>query len=193
MKSQYYRQAGTTKKSYVYGRMQSRTAYIQKTYGGDRKQTMWKRDEEEVPEYEEGREYTNRQIELMTDALLREDARSEMCRVCGDRGEPTGTVRTEGQGISDQEGNELAINFTEYRCGDGHSWYQGEGEARGIGGDNPILFEEHLQSRRRREIFPNNGTPDPSIVAGIYNRVHPQGRKVNSAEQRSKNGASFYR
>lgn len=154
---------------------------------------MWKKDEEETPEYVEGKKYTNRQKELMADAWLREDARSEMCRICGGRGEETGKVKEMAEGITDDAGNELKLKFPEYACETGHAWFQGEGEARGIGGDNPILFEEHLHSRKRREIFPANGTPDPSIVAGIYNRIHPQGRKVNSAEQRQKNGASFYR
>lgn len=67
------------------------------------------------------------------------------------------------------------------------------GRERGIGGDHPILFEDHLYQRRRREIQCASGTPDPEIVAGLYNRQHPQGRKVNSPEQRSKNGASYYR
>lgn len=152
-------------------------------------------EEEETPEYEEGRtDYTNRELQLMADEMLREDARSELCRVCEQRGDPTGHVEARLQeGVTDSEGNALSLDFPEYRCGNGHSWFKGEGLARGIGGDNPILFEEHLQSRRRREIFPANGTPDPSIVAGIYNRTHPQGRKVNSEEQRRKNGASYFR
>ncbi|MDB5280880.1 MAG: hypothetical protein JWR61_5835 [Ferruginibacter sp.] len=154
---------------------------------------MWKREEEETPEFEEGREYTNRQMELMADAWLREDARAEMCRTCGARGVLTGKVKTLAEGVTDKAGNELHLEFPEYVCEKDHHWFQGEGEARGIGGEAPILFEEHLQSRRRREIFPTNGTPDPSIVAGIYNRTHPQGRKVNSKEQRSRNGASWYR
>lgn len=154
---------------------------------------MWRREQEETPDYVEGEHYTNRQMELMADAILRGDARSEICRECRCRGEVTGEVQSVSQDIKDDSGHELYIEFPEYGCTNGHTWFQGEGEARGIGGDDPILFEEHLQSRRRREIFPTNGTPDPSIVAGIYNRVHPQGRKVNSAEQRSRNGASFYR
>lgn len=60
-------------------------------------------------------------------------------------------------------------------------------------GLNNILFEEHLYSRRRREIYNINGTPDPSINEGMFWRTHPQGRKVNSDEQRKKHGASFYR
>lgn len=67
------------------------------------------------------------------------------------------------------------------------------GKPRGINGENPILFAEHLYSRRRREIYTESGVPDPSLVSGIYNRTHPNGRKVNSAEQRKKNGASYYR
>lgn len=74
-----------------------------------------------------------------------------------------------------------------------------------IHGDNPILFEEHLYNRRRREILVTSGTPDDiqgldderGIHRGdgqkIFNRTHPQGRKVNSEHQRKKNGASYYR
>lgn len=87
----------------------------------------------------------------------------------------------------------LQLAFPEFGCLNGHKWFQGEGAVRGIGGDNPILFEEHFQSRKRREIYTTVGTPDPNIVVGIYNRTHPQGRKVNSEEQRKKNGASFFR
>lgn len=126
----------------------------------------------------------------MADQLLREDAKSEVCRECGKRGEEIGHKDTE-QAPQDEEGNALHVSFGEYKCENGHEWYIGEGAARGIGGEDPILFEEHIQSRRRREIFNTLGTPDPSIVSGIYNRVHPQGRKVNSEEQRKKNGASF--
>lgn len=152
-------------------------------------------EEEETPEYEEGKtDYTGRQLQLMADEMLREDARSELCRECGERGTETGNVESRLQhGIQDAEGNALSLDFPEYRCDKGHIWFKGEGEARGIGGQDPILFEEHLQSRRRREIFPANGVPDPSIVAGLYHRTHPQGRRVNSPEQRKKNGASFYR
>lgn len=74
-----------------------------------------------------------------------------------------------------------------------------------IHGENPILFEEHLYNRRRREILVTSGTPDDiqgldderGIHRGdgqkIYNRTHPQGRKVNSEHQRKKNGASYFR
>jgi hypothetical protein len=67
------------------------------------------------------------------------------------------------------------------------------GKRRGIDGENPILFDEHQKERKRREIYTKNGTPDPSLVQGIYNRTHPEGRKVNTDEQRRKNGASYYR
>lgn len=74
-----------------------------------------------------------------------------------------------------------------------------------IHGENPILFDEHLYNRRRREILVNSGTPDEiqgldderGIHRGdgqkIFNRTHPQGRKVNSEHQRKTNGASYYR
>lgn len=67
------------------------------------------------------------------------------------------------------------------------------GKPRGIAGENPVLFEEHLYSRKRREIYNQNGVPDPSINEGMFWRTHPQGRKVNSNDQRKKHGASFYR
>lgn len=71
------------------------------------------------------------------------------------------------------------------------------GKPRGIGGEDPILFAEHLYARKRREIYPTsenaNGVVDPSVQQGMFNRQHPQGRKVNSDEQRRKNGASYYR
>jgi hypothetical protein len=56
-----------------------------------------------------------------------------------------------------------------------------------------FLLDDALQSRHRREILPASGTPDPSVVQGIYNRTHPEGRKTNTKAQRAKNGASFYR
>lgn len=55
-----------------------------------------------------------------------------------------------------------------------------------------ILLVGHLMDRKAREIYVTSGTPDPEIVQGLYWRTHPNGRKVNSAEQRSKNGASYY-
>lgn len=67
------------------------------------------------------------------------------------------------------------------------------GKPKGIRGDNPILFEEHLYARRRREIHNENGVPDPSIAQGMYFRTHPQGRKVNSEESRKRHGSSYYR
>jgi hypothetical protein len=67
------------------------------------------------------------------------------------------------------------------------------GKERGIKGKDPILFDEHIYQRQRREILNENGIPEPGLVQGIYNRVHPEGRKVNSEEQRRKHGASWYR
>jgi hypothetical protein len=58
---------------------------------------------------------------------------------------------------------------------------------------NPILFKEHMRTRYRREIYPKSGVPDPSVEQGMYNRTHPEGRKVNSEYQRKVNGASYYR
>lgn len=148
---------------------------------------------EEGLEYEEGKEYSNAQLNQLADDFLREDAKKEICRECEKEGKETGQFNPIQQKVKDEEGNELVIDFPEFKCENGHKWYQGEGKVKGIKGDAPILFEEHLYQRRRREIYTTIGTPDPSIVAGIYNRTHPDGRKVNSDAQRKKNGASYYR
>lgn len=175
--------------------MYRRYLHMSKTYGTDRRKTMrWQRDEEPVsPEIEDGKKYTNSELSAKADAWLREDAKAELCRECGKRGEKTANTVTKEQEATDERGNVLILDFKELSCENGHFWFEGEGQPRGIGGENPILFEEHFQSRRRREIYTTIGTPDPSIQQGIYNRIHPQGRKVNSQEQRKRNGASFYR
>lgn len=67
------------------------------------------------------------------------------------------------------------------------------GKERGIGGEDPILFADHLYQRQKREILNENGVPEPGLVSGIYYRTHPEGRKVNSDDQRKKNGASYFR
>lgn len=67
-----------------------------------------------------------------------------------------------------------------------------ECKKRGIGGENPILFESHLMNRKKREIMVTTGTPDPSLVQGIYIRSHPNGRKVNSPEARKAHGLGYY-
>lgn len=139
-----------------------------------------------------GQRYTGRDLDLIADEILRQDVRSEICRTCGERGTKTGVMRQEEQAAIDSEGTRLVLEFEQVSCEGGHEWWQGEGEPRGIGGDNPILFEEHMLSRKKREIYCTVGTPDPSIVQGMYNKSHPQGRKINSPEARSKHGASYY-
>lgn len=74
------------------------------------------------------------------------------------------------------------------------------GKVRGLKGDAPILFAEHLYSRRRREIqVTSTGVPDPAYTLndkgqpGMYWRVAPNGRRVNSTEARKNGGASFFR
>ena len=63
-----------------------------------------------------------------------------------------------------------------------------------------FLFQEHIEPRWRKEVRVETGTPDQSITNSLspdgqtmYNRQHPQGRKVNSDAQRKSNGASYYR
>jgi hypothetical protein len=163
------------------------------------------RQQEEAPEFVEGKtDYTKSELQLMADELLREDSRRELCRECledgleNPYGDETGAIDSrplmkQGKQVEDSDGNYVFVDYPELECPVGHRWWFSEGKARGIDGEDPILFEEHLQNRRKREIYTQMGVPDPSIVSGIYNRTHPQGRKVNSADQRKKNGASFYR
>jgi hypothetical protein len=108
----------------------------------------------------------------------------------------------EGNILLDDAGDALYVAFPELICDKGHRWYKGEGPRRNINGRNPILFESHLYNRKRREIQVKDGVPDPAYtmdrwgknpIQGLYNRAHPQGRKVNSDHARRTHGASFYR
>ena len=157
-------------------------------------------DDFDASTFEEGKEYKNWQLEKIADDLLKEDSKRETCRTCQKYGTETGETESQplidsatGEYVTDDDGNTLYADVPEITCEDGHRWYKGEGKRRGIDGDNSILFENHLRDRHRREIQTSIGTPDPSIARGMYNRTHPQGRKVNSQEQRKRNGASFFR
>lgn len=105
-------------------------------------------------EYEEGKQYTDKELEQLADQFLRDDAKSIDAAT---------------------------------------------GKPKGIQGENPILFEEHLRKRASREIGNERGVADPAYTLnsngqpGMYNRVAPDGRKVNSEDQRRRNGASFFR
>lgn len=155
-------------------------------------------DPSEVPEYIEGKKYTGRELDLMAESLLREDARKEKCRICTKFGALTGEAiikdqfDKQGKPILDEAGKQLRVKFPEYVCENDHKWYKGEGKAKGISGKNPILFEEHIIQRKRREIMSNAGTVDPSIVEGMYFRSHPQGRKINNSKVRKEKGLGFY-
>src|SRR4051794_8822816 len=93
------------------------------------------------PSIQEGKSYSNRELELKADALLRADAATETCPSCGS--------------------TELDPKADAPTCPDGHTWDRLVSRRRGINGKDPILFEEHVQSRRRREIYNANGVPDP--------------------------------
>lgn len=155
--------------------------------------------DDDTIEYVEGKKYSKWELEQLADQFLRDDTRRELCRKCGEYGSETGHVESQPQydkeekPLVDDEGGQLYVDFPELACENGHRWYKGEGKARGNKGKNPILFEDHIRNRQRREIYNHIGVPDPSIVSGIYNRVHKDGRKVNSKEQRAKHGAAFYR
>lgn len=169
-------------------------------------------EEENALVWDPNRTYSKRELEELADQMLKDDANREVCRRCKEDGDPlsygeeTGIVESvpqyvEGEPFLDEEDQQLYLDFPELECKRGHKWYKGEGPRRDIRGKDPILFESHLYQRKRREIYVAAGTPDPAYTMdrfgkptkGSYNRVHPDGRKVNSKEQRSKHGASFYR
>lgn len=79
---------------------------------------------------------------------------------------------------------------------DGRSYTRRELEAMAdvmVEGFEDVLSRSQLASRLRREIYVTSGIPDPHKVSGLYWRTHPEGRTVNSDEQRQRNGAGFYR
>ncbi len=160
----------------------------------------WQQElEVDLNDLEDDGDYNNAELTAYADAILRADVKTELCRQCEAPGEETGETALAAQyndrdeAILDDEGEPLFLKFAELKCEKGHRWYKGEGKSRSIGGENPILFKEHFESRRRREIYCEVGTPDPSIVQGSYNKSHPNGRKINSDAQRKRNGASYYR
>lgn len=67
--------------------------------------------------------------------------------------------------------------------------------------DGPrVLFQEHIEPKWRKEVRSESGTVDDAVTNAMsrdgqrmYNRTHPAGRKVNSAEARKRHGASYYR
>lgn len=148
---------------------------------------------------QENADYSAWQIEAMADYILKKDSEREICRKCGKYGEETGNIEwavqidPNGDFQVDENGDLLYVAFPELKCPEQHIWAKGEGKRRGIQGENQIIFENHIKDRRRREIYTSLGTPDPSIQRGIYNRIHPQGRKVNTDEQRKKHGAGWYK
>lgn len=171
-------------------------------------------DVEEV--FTPGNKYNSEELIAFADKLLRDDSNRELCRKCKEKdpdenslpyGEETGQVESvpqftaDNEPLLDDEGNQLYLDFPELKCEKGHRWFQGEGQRRDIRGPNPILFESHLYNRKRREIYVTEGTPDPAFTMdrkgrptqGMYNRSHPDGRKINTKSQRAKNGASYYR
>lgn len=172
----------------------------------------WQQDKPEVELDEDGnvavdpdRDYNNRELEAMADQMLRDYGKRELCKQCLDKGREHEGVETghveylpmfkDGEPVTDEDEKQLVMACPELQCPENkdHKWFKGEGKARGNQGHNPVLFEEHLAQRKRREIYVEAGTPDPSIEQGIYNRIHPQGRKVNTDKQRKQHGASFYR
>lgn len=188
---------------YRYTNYRSKWLNTMKKYGSDNMATAegnyWDQEEFDATQ-EPTNDMSGWKLEKIADEMLREDSKRETCRVCGKYGDETGEVESQPvinsktkEYVTDDDGNVIYADVPEIICAKKHRWYKGEGKRRGIDGRDPILFENHLADRRRREIQTSLGTPDPSIERGMYNRTHPKGRKVNSTEQRKRNGASFFR
>jgi hypothetical protein len=149
--------------------------------------------------YDEDKTYTKSQLGLLADEFLKQDSRREFCRSCDQEGVATGVINfvlrvdKKGEPRRDEEGEKIYKEIPQFECENNHRWFKGDGRKRGINGEDPILFEEHLIKRKKREIYCAAGTPDPSIESGLYNKSHPQGRKVNTKEDRQKHGASYYK
>lgn len=161
--------------------------------------------------------YTGKELEEFADKLLLEDRKRELCRTCCEElgrtslpyGTETGHVewmpqfeKDTGEPILDEAGDLLYVAYPEMECEQGHRWYKGEGLQRGLDGPNPILFKNHLDKRKQRELLATDGVVDPAYtmdrwgkrpIQGLYYRSHPQGRKTNTPEQRKNSGAGFYK
>ncbi len=138
------------------------------------------------------RNWTPNELEFIADALLRENANAELCRQCLAKdkntlpyGKETGHIEWQlqkdenGDALLNPAGEPIYVGFPELVCDKNHKWYKGEGPRRNINGQNPILFEAHIYNRKRREIYPVEGVPDPAYtmdrwgkrpITGLYNR-----------------------
>jgi hypothetical protein len=78
-------------------------------------------------------------------------------------------------------------------------------EDRRQGNKTDILFENQIYERARKEksfgdltkVFNTTNKNRPGTYSGdgqaMFNRRHPEGRRVNSKEAREKHGAGYYR
>lgn len=158
--------------------------------------------------------FKDKEIEEVANAYIKKDANRELCRKCKEvdpeslpYGEETGHIEwqpqfdSNGKPLLDENENQLYIEFPELECDQGHRWFKGEGARRNVKGKNPVLLDSHLKMKEKREILAESGVPDPAYNKDrfgrpsqlMYNRSHPEGRKINSEDQRRKSGASYYR
>lgn len=65
-------------------------------------------------------------------------------------------------------------------------------EAQPLTEDPVVLDYNRYRERVKREIYLSSGNMDNIVSPGMYWRTHPNGRRVNSDEQKKKNGTSYY-
>lgn len=108
-------------------------------------------------------------LDRIATELLEADMRSELCRECDRRGVVLGEPVPLVVMLADKDTGMRALTV-EYVCENGHTWYAGEGKARGRGGENPILLADHLEHRRSHELA-FEGDID-TVTPGLFHRPH---------------------
>jgi hypothetical protein len=114
--------------------------------------------------------YSPSDLDRIATELLENDMRAELCRECDRRGvefgDPAMLI------VSDRDGRDTGMRAiaSGYVCENGHTWYAGEGKARGRGGDNPILLADHLEHRKSHELA-YEGDID-TVSPGMFHRPH---------------------
>jgi hypothetical protein len=95
--------------------------------------------------------------------------RSELCRECKQRGVELGEPVPL---VVEKDGADTGLRalVARYVCENGHTWYAGEGKARGRDGENPILLADHLEHRRSHELA-FDGDID-TVTPGLFHRPH---------------------
>jgi hypothetical protein len=111
-------------------------------------------------------------LERAADELLAADLRSELCRVCGERGVKLGEPVALPVFDAAEKDTGIRAVVARYVCEHAHVWHEGEGKPRGRGGDDPILLDEHYAHRKTKEAYTADGIVDEFTKPGMFHRTH---------------------